>query len=155
MIWRGAIAVVLTGISSALAVSLGTIFIEWLATGRVAFELFFFFWFFGSLVATVFALAVGGFVEWPKAARAAQTKRAGRLLAQVGVSAIAGILLLMLMGVIELALQAAGGSIGPDLIESLLAYVILGATGGVCSALAWFLVVIRPMLRADRDSAAG
>jgi len=97
LLWRSTLAILLTGVTSALIVSLGWVIVGSVIATRVEPARVWSFlpvvWLFGSLVATAFALILGLLIELPKTFWAKRRHSDGRWLTQFAISVSAGIVL--------------------------------------------------------------
>jgi len=143
-------AIILTGVISPFLLAVGSAAFFMLAEhsiknsgGVIAFVGVV--WFFGSIVATVCAVLLGLFVEWPKLKWLTKLKQAGAKRS-LFVSIVAAEILLLSALTISTALQPSSQfSNGAD--KGALFVVIAAAIGGACSAAFWWKLILVPMRR--------
>ncbi len=149
LIPRAIIAMLLTGIVSALLAAIGieayfSILFYTIGVGHAsgALGLIGIFWFFGSFLATVCACILGLFVEWPKAVWLGR-QDAGGFARQLLIS-LAGAEALALIWAIGAALYRSPQHGPGDVLQGMLMLFLFFAIGGACSAMFWWRLIVLP-----------
>ena len=146
LIRRALLAVILTGVVSPLLLAIGTAVVFLSDSNHpphsVANTVGFIglIWFFGSLVGVACATVLGLLVEWPKM----KWLKSSEIWPNILISITGSEILLFSWALISI-LAGNPSRIVNEVGSGLLFVAIAAAIGGMCSAVSWWKLVVRPM----------